>query len=50
MTSDQTAMTIEQVRLYKEAVAALVAASLNRVRAYPLELKAEPATVGARHD
>jgi hypothetical protein len=44
MTTDPAAMTDEQVRQYREAVAALVAACLQRLRAYPLPDEALPDT------
>lgn len=36
MTSDPTAMTKEQIQQYREAVSALVAASLQQLRDYPM--------------
>jgi len=49
MTTDPAAMTDEQVRQYREAVAALVAECLQRLRAYPLPDEAAPDTPGAGH-
>jgi hypothetical protein len=50
MTSDPATMTEEQVQRYREAVAALVAASLQRLRNYPLPPAVEPAPPGVAHE
>jgi len=50
MTSDPAAMTDEQVKQYREAVAALVAACLQQLRAYPLPDEAEPDVSGTAHE
>jgi hypothetical protein len=50
MTSDPAAMTEEQVRRYREAVAALVAASLQKLREHRLPDTALPAPQGAVHE
>lgn len=50
MMPDQVAMTDEQVRQYREAVAALVAASLQRLRDYQLPAAAEPEPLGPAHE
>jgi hypothetical protein len=50
MTTDPTAMTDEQVRQYRESVAALVAACLEQLRAYPLPDEAVPDTPRAGHE
>ena len=50
MTADPAAMTDEQVQRYREAVAALVAASLQRLRDYPLPPAAEPEPPGVAHE
>jgi hypothetical protein len=50
MMPDPAAITDEQVRQYREAVAALVAASLHRLRAYRLPAAAEPEPQGPAHE
>ena len=50
MTSDPAAMTDEQVKQYREAVAALVAASLQKLREHPLPAAAPPAPQGTVHE
>jgi len=47
MTPDPAAMTEEQVKHYREAVAGLVTLSLKRLREYPLPDDAEPDQAGA---
>jgi hypothetical protein len=47
MTTDPAAMTDVQVKQYREAVAALVAACLQQLRAYPLPDEAGPDASGA---
>jgi hypothetical protein len=50
MTSDPAAMTDEQVQCYREAVAALIAASIQRLRNTPLPPAAEPEPLGVAHE
>ena len=50
MTPDPTTMTDEQVKQYREAVAALVAASLQKLREHALPATALPAPQGAVHE
>jgi hypothetical protein len=50
MTSDPATMTDEQVKRYREAVAELVAASLQKLREHPLPATALPAPQGTVHE